>query len=465
MIMVLPSFSSFWRRLIHRFFLVQPDSPQHSPSPFDDLPDDAIRRIFSNLCTGDRVRLRLVCRSWRDTLTRSEFRTLPEPPWLIRPEPEPISTYFELMCPYEDRVYSCDLPCHLLSGDRLWSCRGSGAGWLLLACWDPAEMVLWDPLSGTTLALPSPSTLPFFDELDHDVCVIRLAQVAPVGPAATLAVAVVFTLTGLRDKLAMCLPDCQCWTVLPGPTDEHYADILLQNGKLQAVCPPPRAPGTGPSVAKRTDFVARLSSGCHVEVVTWELKYEAVLHQAAFDYDEYETIGCKVYERFHVAEHLVPGRDDEDELLLVSATLDMFSHNFGSGGGGLFGPQAYMCPQTRGFEVRRLSLKDDSLEKVDRTGDVCIFLGATGSTSMEKIEVPNYIHYATTDGKGKIWDEVEEEEEEEENGESDVDKLFVLHEHGTFNMEDGTIERHYLDISSLQAQGSCIGWFKPVLRT
>ncbi|GER50227.1 F-box family protein [Striga asiatica] len=184
---------------------------------------------------------------WRDTLTRSEFPTLPELPWLILPDPEPISTYLSLSCPYENRIYFPDLPCSLLSGGRRWSCRGSGAGWFLLACWDPPEMVLWDPLSGATLSLPSPSTLPL---LDHDT---RLAQVAPVGPV----VAVFFSLTGFRDRLALCSPDDQCWTVLSGPTDEHYADILFQNEKLRAVCRPPSAymcPETHTCAQRREDL-------------------------------------------------------------------------------------------------------------------------------------------------------------------------------------------------------------------
>ncbi|GER42353.1 F-box family protein [Striga asiatica] len=447
-------------------------NPLSSSSSFHRLPDDVIGRIFGNLCLGDRTRMMLVCRSWRDTLTRAEFPVRPDPPWLILPSDDPLSTSLTLESPAESRIYRFPLPRHLLPGRHRWSCRGSGDGWLLLVGHAPCQpdteisMVLWDPLSGATRDLPPLSTLPFFDELAtgcfenagldiSSPLITTLARVCSTGP--TVLVAVVFSLfenlgRSTWDRLAVCSPGDPTWAVLPNNNETNcYLDILFHNGRLFAICTPwDDEVGTRPFVSKtRTCTV-----GCaDLEVVTCELAYEV----ASVEPPHMDYTGFEVWRRWSVAEHLV---GSDDELLLASATLDMFTHNFDLGARGLIHSRVYNCPQTGGFEVRRLLNNSDELllllsERLEQTGDKCIYLGDTGSISMKGVsDEPNCIQYATSDAIGTFWNLGEEEE-------VDIDKqVWTIHERGVFNAAEERIRRTCSANTSARS-GSCSGWFMP----
>ncbi|GER42357.1 F-box family protein [Striga asiatica] len=445
-------------------------NPPSRSSSFDGLPDDVIGRIFGNLCIGDRTRMRLVCRSWRDTLTRSEFPVRPEPPWLILPTSD--DPFLTLDSPADGRTYRRPFPRRRRLRQR-WSCRGSGDGWLLLVghspCLDITEMVLWEPLSGATRDLPPLSTLPFFDELAtgsfeavgldfSSPLVITQARVSSTD-LDLLVVAVVFSLIenysrNKWDRLAVCSPGDPSWAVLPNNDEtKRYSDIIFHGGRLFAVCPP-WDPGTRPFVSKTSTHT--LASSANLEVVTCELAYEVASLAPYEDYTGFEV--CK---RWNVAEHLV---GSADELLLVSATLDLFTHAFDLGSPELIDSRVYKCPQTRGFEVRRLlnnSGDTDRLlllsERMEQTGDKCIYLGDTGSISMEG--EPNCIRYATADGLGMFWN-LREEEEDEDDLVIDIDNVWIIHERGVFNVAEERIRRTCSAKTSARS-GSCSGWFTP----
>ncbi|GER42359.1 hypothetical protein STAS_19137 [Striga asiatica] len=453
-------------------------NPSSSSSPpFDD---DVMGRIFSSLLIGQRARMRLVCRSWKDTIDRADFPVRPEPPWLITPHHEPtFPACLTLESPSENRKYRHRLPPHLVSGGRRWSCRGSGCGWLLLVGHTPAsghrstEMVLWDPLSGATQSLPSVTTLPFFDELatgcrkhELDFSSPLVTSRARVSHSST--VAVVFSLVddeyihrNAWDRLAVCSPGDPTWTaVLPNNNNDdgetnRYSDILFHGGRLFAVCPP-WDPGSRPFVSKTSTHT--LASSANLEVVTCELAYGGDFSESDEDEDN-DVVGLSdVLKDWIVAEHLV-GCEEDDELLLVSSTLDLFSHNFDMGGGKT---RVYKCPQTRRFEVRRLRVNGDglllssSLEKVEQMGDKCIYLGDTGSISMEGVsedDEPNCIRYATMDGVGMFRD----------TSIFNPDNMYSVHEIGVFNVAEERIQRTCMITTKTQL-GSCSGWFTPALR-
>lgn len=484
-------------------------------SLWDQLPDDVAGKIFAKLRTGDRVRMSLVCKSWRRMAMREDIPVAPEAPWVIvsndsYSKPEYSLTEISFKSLSEEKIYRFKLPLEKFGGTggkrRRWCCCGSSRGWLLIAGGgdlQSMEMFLWNPISGATRKLPATSTIPFFNRLEDEgldriSSFIARVQVFSVG-SVECVVAVLLQnradMVNPHDELAICTPQDQSWSVCgEGHKQRTYRDIFFHKGKLYASCRSETSTSSvDGTVIKKANYKIHLS-GCDVEVDMLCLMYQDV----SMDYLEgLNSIGFNVAERVQIVEQLVESATT-GELLAVSAILSLCSYIY-------FGDQGpintFRSTQTRGFEVRRLA--GDCLEKLSGIGGQAIFVGATGSLSHmasadddDRVVQADRIYFSTNNASGILGldDESDQEEddnsddesdqEEDDEGDGEVflnevdneddedgnalfidphpDRLYVVREQGVFDVQHNRIQ--ICSLTNLRYKSeSCTGWFTPKL--
>lgn len=126
-------------------------------SAWPDLPPELLERIVAVLAPRDRVAVRLVCASWR-ACVRELFPTdLPfEAPRLLlrRPGTGGGLAFFSLQ---HRKILSFTLPASLGGAGR---CCGHIGGWLAMASDADRSILLCNPVSGKSIALPPPPVFP-----------------------------------------------------------------------------------------------------------------------------------------------------------------------------------------------------------------------------------------------------------------------------------------------------------------
>ncbi|KAJ1292638.1 hypothetical protein BS78_01G005300 [Paspalum vaginatum] len=125
-------------------------------SAWPDLPPELLERIVGVLGPRDRIAVRLVCASWRACVRESFPCDLPfEAPRLLlrRPGAGGSLAFFSLQ---HRKILPFALPTSLGTG----RCCGHIGGWLAMASDADRSIVLCNPVSGRSVAVPPPPVFP-----------------------------------------------------------------------------------------------------------------------------------------------------------------------------------------------------------------------------------------------------------------------------------------------------------------
>ncbi|KAL6194989.1 hypothetical protein ACLB2K_030611 [Fragaria x ananassa] len=211
-------------------------------SSWQTAPDDIMQHILQRLSLWDRIKLRMVCKSWRSVSMRKDHRSSPtEMPWLLlqSSHPNPINNkYISFYSLTDSKVHKLTLPRAFRGG---WI-HGSTQGWLVLVKGNYSKMILLDPISGAQQKLPSLTTV-----FPHFACFKELKGSTP---SQNFCDRVVLSTSDIYSEdciiaatfrvhiLALCKPGDKRWRkVLQIEQSDwsKFLDILFSCGRLYAL--------------------------------------------------------------------------------------------------------------------------------------------------------------------------------------------------------------------------------------
>ncbi|KAK9287359.1 hypothetical protein L1049_015776 [Liquidambar formosana] len=200
-----------------------------------ELPKDIMEIIIQRLNSTDRVRLSIVCKSWRPLVMQKDIPAAPQIPWLLLPH-GPDCKRLSFYSLEEGKVHNLKLPKSAQGG---WCC-GSSKGWLVISKETSfkSEIFLLNPISGARRQLPSLTTIPSFDTFveslpdDHIVSSFINRIELSSSDTSDCVVAAIFD----SDRiLAFCRPEDKSWSIFEGRDEDEefiYHDILFSNETL-----------------------------------------------------------------------------------------------------------------------------------------------------------------------------------------------------------------------------------------
>ncbi|XP_024163718.1 uncharacterized protein LOC112170604 [Rosa chinensis] len=204
------------------------------------LPEEILEKIVQNLGLSDRIRLSILCKSWRPVVMNSSAH---EFPWLVLPQSPDCSndktlSFFSLS---DGKVVDLKLPKQVQGG---WF-YGSSKGWLIMIKEQGlnSQIFLLNPISGDLHQLPSLATIPSFQKYVEDKKwklyggSLFFHQIVLSTSNVNSDQCVVAASFDSCDELALCRPGGKTWSVFRPLDHEHegLAQLLFSSGKLYAL--------------------------------------------------------------------------------------------------------------------------------------------------------------------------------------------------------------------------------------
>ncbi|KAK3195627.1 hypothetical protein Dsin_026937 [Dipteronia sinensis] len=215
-------------------------------SLWDQIPTEILGRIMDRLNLHNCVRLSVVCKSWRSSVSlvlNQNKKTSPPWPWLLLPHDQTGAKYLKFFdFSGAGSFYNLPLP-KGSSGSSLY-CSGSSKGWLVMGDCTGVNLTLFlfNPISGIRLELPPLETVPAFRRYlkEYPECLRHITEfvwkIELSSSDASSPTCIVTAIFYDRATLALCRPGDKSWTIFPQVSENHGCmDVLFCNGILHAL--------------------------------------------------------------------------------------------------------------------------------------------------------------------------------------------------------------------------------------
>lgn len=212
---------------------------------WSQTPTDLLWRILRRLpIAADRIRFAAVCLAFRSAAAENRFPHS-QIPWLMLSTPTPASTHRFLSLP-ENRFYNLHLP--QLHNRRI---IGSSEGYLIYVD-TAAELHMFNPITGSTVDLPSITTIPDLDHISTGGYIYRFPPPYPpmsydlehmrdkfftkviIAPGARPGSFLAAAIYRAPEKIALARAGDESWTTIQMPY-MGFKDIIFHKGILYAV--------------------------------------------------------------------------------------------------------------------------------------------------------------------------------------------------------------------------------------
>ncbi|KAI5311834.1 hypothetical protein L3X38_041007 [Prunus dulcis] len=200
------------------------------------VPDDIMEIILKHLNLRERIRLRIICKSWNSLAMRRDFSNAPQLPWLLLPQGS--NKYLSFSSVSDVKFHTLMLP-KPVRGGRVCGCS---KGWLVMIKEKVSKLYLVNPISRDQHQLPSLRTIPSFHKFVNTnkskrggallFCNSFALSTADVKSNNCIVAAVFDELT-----LGLCRPGDKTWSVFHVLDENEYLAKLLfsSSGMLYAL--------------------------------------------------------------------------------------------------------------------------------------------------------------------------------------------------------------------------------------